>query len=275
MALVATVDSALQAVRLAYDMPVTGTVTITRAGPSHQSTTVRGWTDEPAAATQITARDFEAPLDVQVDYTVSAHNPAGALVDERTARVTITSAGCSDTWLNDLARVGNTMRIVIEALPELEYKIPAAVHDILTRRDPIVSSDIAQTPALELSFLTVDDDERERARAILGNGIPVLLRTPPTLGIGNMYLSVLAFREQRIVSAGAVTDRRFVVSGRQVTRPDPDLYAPVGFAIYEYVRDTFTDYDHMKDERASYDAVLYDWAGQTPSDIVPWPPDDL
>jgi hypothetical protein len=167
------------------------------------------------------------------------------------------------------------MQIVMEALPELDYEVPTTVHDVITRRDPIVTSDIAHTPNFELSFLTATDDERERARALLGNGIPVLLRTPPANGIGNLYLSVLGFREQRIVSPATVPDRRFTVTGRQVARPDPVLYQPIGFVTYDYVRTTFATYQDVKDQRVSYDALLYDWGGQAPQDIVPWPPDDL
>jgi hypothetical protein len=149
------------------------------------------------------------------------------------------------------------------------------VHEIITRRAPIVSSDIAHTPAFELSVLTETLDERDQCRAILANGVPVLLRTPPVDGIGNLYFSVLGFHEQRLVAAGTVPDRRFVISGRQVQRPDPGLYAPLGVATYNHVKATFATYAALKAGRVNYDAVLYDWAGSKPSDIVPWPPDDV
>jgi hypothetical protein len=265
-------------VRLYYDVPVIAGgqfVTVSRMGPSGQSTYVRGWIDQASATGQIVIRDFEAPIGVPIAYTAQTADSAGVVADTQTATITIPSGPCENTWLNDLARVGNTMQVLMESLPELNYPVPASVHDVITRRDPIVTSDIAHTPSFELAFITDSDDERQRARAILGNGAPVLLRTPPENGVGNMYFSVLGFQEQRVVTPARVVDRRFLVSGRQVARPDPLLYKPVGFVDYAYVRGTFATYQTLKDDRVSYDAMLYDWSGQAPQDVVPWPPSDL
>jgi hypothetical protein len=276
MALTATVEPEVKSVRLDYTAPaLTVTVTISRAGPSGTPATVRNWQDAAATPGSVIARDFEAPIGVALTYTAQAKNAAGTVIDTATTTVTIPSAGCSDTWLNDLARVANSMLVAIESLPELEHPVPATVHEIITRRAPIVSSDIAHTPNFELSVLTQSLDERDQARSILGNGVPVLLRTPPEDGIGNLYFSVLGFREQRIVTSGTIPDRRFVVTGRQVQRPDPLLYAPIGVATYAHVKATFATYAALLAGRANYDAVLYDWAGSAPSDIVPWPPDDV
>jgi hypothetical protein len=277
MALTATVEPDVKDVRLDYPAPATATtVTFTRTGPSGTPAVVRGWDQEPVVGgSTVTARDFEAPIGVPLTYTATAFNTSGAAVGTQTATITIPSAGPCDMWLTDLARAANTIQIVVEALEQLAYPVPVAVHDVITRRDPIVSSDIAHTPAFELSFLTETLQERDQATALLGNGVPVLLRTPPEDGIGNLYMAVLGFNEQRIVAAGTVPDRRFVVSARQVQRPDPGLYQPLGVATYQHVKDTFATYTALKAGRATYDAVLYDWTGSTASDIVPWPPDDV
>ena len=276
MALTATVEPEVKSVRLDYTAPAgTVKVTITRKGPSGTPAAVRNWQNATAVPGPIIARDFEAPIGVPLTYTAQALNAGGGAVNTATATVTVPSAGCSDTWLNDLARVNNTMLVAIESLPELQHPVPASVHEIITRRAPIVTSDIAHTPSFELSVLTESLDDRDQARSILGNGVPVLLRTPPEDGIGNLYFSVLGFNEQRIVTSGTVPGRRFVVSGRQVQRPDPGLYAPIGVAIYSHVKATFATYAALKAGRANYDAVLYDWVGSAPSDIVPWLPDDV
>jgi hypothetical protein len=273
----AQVEPQYQNVRLDYETPdAAATVTFTRAGPSGVAATVRGWAGTPVTPeVQVTARDYEAPIGVPITYTVDCRDGNGAELDTQTLTITIPSGGCSDTWLNDLARVGNTLNVVLEQIPELDYPVPNSVHEVITRRAPIVTSDIAHTPSLEVSILTESDDERQRARALLGNGVPVLLRTPPEDGIGNMYLSVLEFKEQRIVSLGTVTDRRFVISCRQVSRPDPDLYAPLTAVLYQDVRAAYATYQELRADRATYDALLYGWTGVAPSDIVPWPPNDV
>jgi hypothetical protein len=146
---------------------------------------------------------------------------------------------------------------------------------VITRRSPIVSSDIAHTPGFELAFLTDTDDQRERAKFTLGNGFPVLLRTPPEDGIGNLYLAVLEYAEQRVVSSGTEPARRWVVQGRQVDRPDPTFFQPTAPVTYTYIKTTFATYAALKAARASYDAMSYDWAGAAPDDVFPWPPDDV
>ena len=276
MALTATVEATAKNVRLDYTAPAsTATVTFSRTGPSGTPAVVRNWQDAAHAPGAVIARDFEVPIGVALTYTAQSKDTGGTVLDTATTTITVASAGCSDTWLTDLARSANSMRVDIEALPELAFPVPTSVHEIITRRAPIVSSDIAHTPELEVSFLTQSLDQRDQAKTILGNGIPVLLRTAPDQGIGNLYLSVLAFTEQRIVSLGRVADRRFVVSARQVQRPDPGLYAPIGPATYQHVKDTFATYADLKAQRATYDAVLYDWGGAQPQDIVPWLPDDV
>jgi hypothetical protein len=277
MALTATVEPVVKNVRLDYTAPATAvSVTFTRTGPSGTPAVVRGWDDEAVVGgASVIARDFEAPIGVLLTYTAQARNASGAVVGTQTATVTIPSEGCDDIWLTDLARATNTIRVLIESLPALEYPVPATAHDIIARRDPIVASDIAHTPSFDLSFLTVTDAQRQQARGALGNGVPVLLRTPPEDGIGNVYFAVMGFQEQRIVPAGTVTDRRFVVNARQVTRPDPELYQPLGVAIYQHVKDTFATYAVLKAQRVNYDAVLYDWSDAEPSDVIPWPPSDV
>lgn len=277
MALTATVEPIVKNVRLQLDVPATAaTVTLSRVGPSGTPATVRNYSAVPVTGgTVLIARDFEAPIGVPITYTAESRNAGGAVISSVTAAITVPDSGCGEQWLTDLVRAGNTQRVVIESLPELAYPVPATVHDVLSRRSPIVASDIAHTPEFDLSFLTATDTEREQATFTLGNAIPVLLRTSPSLGIGNLYFSVLEYSEERIVADGTVQDRRFVVHGRQVQRPDPRLYTPQAPVTYSYVKATFATYAILKAQRVSYDAVAYDWAGSTPDDVFPWPPDDV
>ena len=85
---------------------------------------------------------------------------AGALLTAETVTITVPSAGCEDMWLTDLIRSQNTMQVVIESLPELAYETPATVHEIIGRRAPIVTSDIAHTPQVS----AVDPDRHAWSR---------------------------------------------------------------------------------------------------------------
>jgi hypothetical protein len=276
MALTATVEPDVRAVRLEYTIPAGGaSVTLQRTGPSGTVALLRGYSDAPHAPGLLVARDFEAPIGVPLTYTARTKNGAAAVIDTATTTITLVSEGCADTWLTDLARPINTLKVLIEQLPDLAYATPTGVHDIVGRRTPIVTADIARTPAFELSVLTGSLDERDSARAVLGNGVSVLLRTPPQEGVGNLYFAVTEFHEQRILADGMAPERRFVISGRQVDRPDPVLYAPAAPSTYASVKAAYATYAALKAARASYDAVLYDWSGSTPPDVVPWPPRDV
>jgi hypothetical protein len=276
MALTATIEPAVKSVRLDYTVPPAGvTAAISRTGPSGVPAGVRGAYPMPTTPGPLIVRDFEVPIGVPVTYTAETFDATGAVIDTTTATITVQSDGVCDTWLNDLARVTNTLLVTIVSLPSLDYTVPVSQHDIIARRDPIVSSDIAHTPSFALSFTTDTLGQRDQARALLGNGVPVLLRTPPQDGIGNLYFSVLDYKEQRIVTPGDMPARQFAVDGRRVARPDPSLYVPLGVATYQHVKDTFDTYADLKAERVNYDAVLYDWSGSAPSDIVPWPPSDV
>jgi hypothetical protein len=278
MALTLTVEAGLQSVLVSVPVPAGhNRLAVYRTGPSGVRAYVRAYAEATVTpSSTVLVRDFEAPLNVPLVYTADTWAAATpGTVTHQTGTVTVPAPDCDDTWLTDLARGNNTQQIVIEALDELAYEIPTGAHRVLGRRSPIVTSGPAWTPSFELAFLTDTDDARERARATLGNGIPVLLRTPPENGIGSLYLSVINWSEQRIVKAARVQDRRFLVSCIQVDRPDPDLFTPVAPVTYTTVKAGFATYAELKAERASYDAVLYDYATSQPADVVPWPPDDV
>jgi hypothetical protein len=150
------------------------------------------------------------------------------------------------------------------------------VHWVLNRRSPIIAGDLAHTPSFELTFVVADEDGRDRARASLGNGVPVLLRTPPEQGVGNLYFAVPSWHEQRVSRLSLHADRRFVVSAVQVERPDPALYVPIPPNTYARLLEQHDDYAAVADAYATYDALLYDYdAAVGPIDVQPWPPRDV
>ena len=139
-------------------------LSLSRVGPSGVRAYVRGYESAVVSPGAVIVRDFEAPVGVPLTYTVTTWAAAApATTDTGTASITIAEQGCDDTWLTDLVRPNNTQKVVLESLPELAYTVPVGVHEILARRTPIVSTDIADTPTFELSFLT-GDDEHARAR---------------------------------------------------------------------------------------------------------------
>lgn len=270
------VDPANDAVVLHITVPAGATqLFVSRLGPSGTLAYVRGCNPQAVTPGAIYVRDFEAPIGVQLTYQVQVTDATGGASPTTTHTVTVPTHGCDDTWLVDLAAPVNTQRVIIERLDELDYLAASGVHFVLNRRTPIVTADIARTPSFELQVITETEDQRERARAALGNGVPVLLRTPPENGIASVYFVVTEWKEQRVVNRATLQDRRFVMSCVQVDRPDPILYAPVFIATYAGIRDAYDSYAELKAARATYDDVLHDPAASSATDLVPWPPVDV
>lgn len=270
------VDSSVEAVRLQVDVPAGhNRISISRVGPSGTVAYVRNLVEAVTTpGTLVIYRDFEAPIGVPLTYTVKTWNVSTpATVTTQTGSITVPDGGCSNTWLTDLVRAQNTFKTTLEAMAELEYEYPVGVHDILDRRTPIVTADAANAPKFELSFLTDTDEQRLKARAILGNGVPVLLRTPPQDGIGNVYFSVTGWTEQRPFQLATDQTRRFVTQCVQVDRPDPGLFRPLVPISYADVKAEFATYAELHAERSTYDDVTYGSAAA--EDVVPWPPVDV
>lgn len=251
---------------------------LSRSGPSGEEVFVRGAVDLVVTpGTTLDIYDFEAPLGVPLIYYARGGTEAGASSSEPwTATTEVDTSPADNPWLVDLAQPLNTRRVTVESLAELAYDVPAGVHKVIGRRAPIVTSDFAQTPTFTLVFSTPDDDNREAARAALGNAMPILLRTPPEQGVGNLYLSVLGWTESRPSRLALHPDRVFTVTAVQVDRPDPRLFVPVALIeTYAGVLEKYDDYFDVRASNETYEALRTTYVSRPGGSIEPWPEDDV
>jgi hypothetical protein len=272
----ATLDEERYAVRLEVDaIPSEATAyTISRTAPSGNAAIVRGHSGKPVETATVIARDYEAPLDLELVYTVTLTDQGGAPVETVTATFRLDWQAC-EAWLCDLARPTNSLALTVESLHELAYNAPAGVHRVLGRRAPVLTTLPAWTPSTELIVLTGTLGERDQCRALLGNGYPVLLRTGPEQGIGNLYLGVTGFVEERFLTLGTAPERRFRVQGVQVERPDPTIFVPIPPNTYANSAELYPTYAD-RTAAGTYDDVSYTYPDDPDAQpIVPWLPDDV
>lgn len=278
MNLTAAVEAARLSVRLQVDAIPAGaaTYTVMRAAPSGNTAGVRGATDATVTATTMIARDWEAPFDLQLVYTATAYDGAGAVLATATQTVTVSYGECP-AWLVDLARPTNSLPVTIQEFQELSFDVPAGVHRVLDRRAPVLTTRPAYTPSAELVVLADTQAQRDHLRDLLGSGYPFLLRTDPAQGIGNMYLGLTQFIEERILSGGYQPERRFRVAVVQVERPDPAVFVPLAPNTYQHVKDTFASYADLHAQVGTYDQLAYTFPTDPDegSALVPWLPDDI
>ena len=264
--MIASVEPTLKDVRLEFTPPAGAVAAhIWRVGPSDIPADVRDWSNHAVTAGEVTvARDYEAPIGVELVYTAQFKNDSGGTgVAAAGHHHRGLAAGCADTWLNDLARAQNTMRIVVEQLPELAYVVPATVHEIITRRAPIVSSDVAHTPDVRA---VVSDRHRRPARARAGHarqrgaGAAALgpgggHRQRLHGGARSSPSSAWSRRAPCLTGASWCRPARSTGRTRRCTRPAP----PTTFAEVDA---TFATLQELKDGRATWDAVLYALGGR-------------
>ncbi len=143
----------------------------------------------------ITVDDGECPLDQAVTYLVA--NPAatgGRIVSEP---VTLDSRGQS--WLTH----PDTPSAPIPALPPATFDISraldAAVFAPLGREHPVViTGQSRRSPTGELSLTLLTRVERDALLARMRDGRPMLLRTPPSYGYDDMWLTLLDSTQRRV-----------------------------------------------------------------------------
>ena len=275
-----TITVTLDPARAAALIDVAGltgaTYTIERQSPSGNTAGVRGHVDAPVDAAEVTARDYEAPLNVDLVYTATDYAQDGTTVSTATAASFTVDWVLCESWLVDLARPTNSLPLVIQSLDQLTFDLANGVHRVLDRRDPVLTTLPAYTPAGELVLLTDTLEQRDMVRAILGNGYPVLLRTSPDMGIGNLYLGLTTFAEERFLTLGNRPERRFRAQVVQVARPDPAAYVPLPPNTFQNVNDTYPDFAALKAAVGTFDQLAYTWPPDVqPNPISPWLPDDI
>ena len=267
---------AFDAVRATLTIPAGVTrVWLRRRSPSGVEEFVRGVSGLAVTpSTVLEVYDYEAPIGVELEYRASSANASGETSSTDTvATITVPASSSDDPWLVNIGQPTNTMQVAVESLAELEYGVLVGVHHVIGRRAPIVTSDVAPTPAFELVFSTETEGQRDRARATLGDGMPVLLRTPPEHGVGSSYFSVLSWSEQRPSRLALHADRRFRVRAQEVDRPDAKLFVPTTLiASYGTVLADYDDYGDVEARAETYAALLFTYGG--PGTVEPWPPED-
>ena len=235
---------------------------------------VRGWQERTTGVTTALVYDYEVPLGVELVYYAQAWDAADVASPIAAAAPLVVED--DRDWLVDLARPTNTFAILVESLPELAFAGPVGVHRVLDRRDPILTTAAAWTPSGQLTFVTATEQERDRARTVLGGGGTLLLRTPPEEGVGNLYVGVLNLVERRASRLAFHADRRFVVDVVQVARPDAALYVPKPILTYRERLAEWPTYQDVVDTGMTYQELAY--FATDPNRIdpnVPWLPDDV
>jgi hypothetical protein len=229
---------------------------------------------EIEGAPEIIVRDFEAPAGLPLVYSIWTRTGPAAdwTLFAQTEAVTLTDSG---DWLIDLVRSNNSRRVNVESFTDLQHDVPAATLRVLSRRDPVVVSDVAFTWSGQLVLFTLTPADETAVRNAIGNGIPVLVKTPAERGVGNAFVSVLDWHVLRVSRLAQEPARRFQIDVVQVARPDPAVFRPIAPLTYDALKAQFATYDDVRESdlaapyRMTYDRLA--WLGTSqPVEEFPW-----
>jgi hypothetical protein len=251
------------------------TYTVQRTSPSGSTVSVRGAQDADVEGAAAIVHDWEVPFDVALHYVATFYDDNGVVLGTASADYTHSYGEC-EAWVVDLARPTNSLPLTIESFVSLDFEVAAGVMRVLNRRAPVLVTLPAWTPEGELVLLTETLDERDALRALLGEGYPILVRTIPEQGVGNIYLGVTDFKEERLLSLGDRPQRRFTIAVVQVERPAAHVFQPIPPATYAAVAAEFANYADLLAQVHTYDQLAYWWdVGGVSSGTLPWLPSDV
>lgn len=175
--------------------------------------------------------DYTAPLSIPVTYRLTVVY-ATSTVSADSAPVTITATGC---YLTNPA-AGTTVAVQLVSWPERDREPRQSVLAVAARPDPVVLSDVHNTPTGTWTFGTDTDAQTAALIAVLTGRAIAVLRTQPGSSIPGVTASVGKISEIRRSGRGG-DPRRFVNVELQEIAPLPATALPLnatlgGLAVY-------------------------------------------
>ena len=248
----ATPDEDYATIGLSVPVGDADTVTVYRRSPSGRYVVVRGAYRAAPTADPFVINDYEAPIGVVLNY-FAVTEKAG--VESPVAESDDVALLVSDTWLVDLWNPANSVKVIVEAVPQQEYGITESSMYPLMRRTPVVVQNIRQAAQGSMTFVTETDDEARRVRHLFSMGVPVLFQSALQLGVGNLYFSASKVQENRVTRLAQEQARRWQVEWAEVDRPKPewviDLTA-LGYINYADAYAIFEEYDVLAQRNPDY-----------------------
>jgi hypothetical protein len=197
-------DGSLYPVRSLQSIPVTvlRTYADVRAelGPDATYAAMRArWASYAAMAGEIVlaiGEDYEAPFNQPVTYLCRFYDQAGEPGRPLTCDPVILP--WVRTILRDPGHPQAWIAAMISTIPSMRRDIPAAVHRILGREDPVTIAGTRALPEFTMTLVTLEDQDAETLRAMIRQTPYLLLNAHPAEG-GRIWFLAGEVEERRTV----------------------------------------------------------------------------
>jgi hypothetical protein len=227
-------------------------ITITRFDSSGRPVTVRGANNSPITGGLWHGFDWEAPQGRPILYRVTVTDGVAVATKDATAQ----PVDYGGDWLMPVGRheLGMNVYVEYDGVGGLERPVIRDVIQIVNRPSPIVVSWGRQMWNGTITFVTLEDGERNRFVSLIQ--YPILMFAP-RVGYGfdePVFASVGSVTEERTTGLGYEPSRRWNVDLQQIQRPPAHYVEPPP---------AFT-WQTRKDEADQWGAVIADghtWFG--------------
>jgi hypothetical protein len=224
-------------------------------GPGATYATMRArWASYAAMAGEVTlaiGEDYEAPFNQPVTYLCRFCSASGEPGHP------VTSAPVILPWVRTILRdPGHPqawIAAMISTIPSMRCSIPAAVHRVLGREDPVTIAGARALPEFSMTILTLEDEEADTLRALIRQTAYLMLNGHPAEG-GRIWFLAGDVEERRTVEHWCWETSRYWDVECTATG------APVSPIVTE---SAVWNYQTVNDKRGPYE----DYAGWLPA----WP----
>ena len=186
-------------------IPVVSTMSVYRLVDGTR-TLVRG-TDK-IRALSITLSDNDVPLNRAVRYELVLSD--GTRLQSNTVYVQSVppALGNRESWpILSEPVTGKSARVAIVAWDQLDFARNSKLIRVPGRREPVVITDIEQSPESSPKLLTLTDDDAATLAALMADGSTLLLRSPCP-GVEDAYVHVSSRSATRFAPAAASSQTR-------------------------------------------------------------------
>ncbi|WP_217235474.1 hypothetical protein [Streptomyces sp. AC555_RSS877] len=243
------------------ELPLDYQVSVHRVAEDGSRTLVRGpdgLIDQQLIASDLMViEDHEAPMGVQVYYTITIYDPAGVLASTRSSSaITLTLADSDECWLKDPGNPQRNLRVMMQRAPDWQRPIEQATFVVRGRRNKVVLSGRRQGLEGDLAIWTRSDEERDGLHLLLDSGNTLLWQTMPGMGVDDLYVNVAQATESRIGPLAQEKWRAWTLPMVETDMPVTTGVNGSGGRTWQDILTEFTTWQDILDTFATWEDVL-------------------
>jgi hypothetical protein len=232
---------------------MTGVTFSVSRSDGEQTLWVRGWRTRPATSPLLIV-DYEAPLDVDITYTVTAYSSTGASLGSESVTVSVPSNLDADRLaiLQDPYDPSTAMPVQLEgsAVTSLTYSRELAIMRPASGQAIAFGTALGDARDVPLSALTRDGDEGARFLAAHRNATPVLLRTVAPIELPRVCYLAVGEIGRRPIDLDGPGWTLWSLSGSVVRGPSASYSIPVH--TWDEVEASYATWDDLLANKATW-----------------------